>query len=148
MRSGVQFPVSLLHNQAVTLEMCDSFYFGVEWKWISFRSFTYLCFMSTAEIEEQIVSRLKPINPDRIILFGSLVYGKPDKNSDLDLCVIADSSRTKSQMKRRIRSLLKGIPIAKDILTPSIGEYDFYRNEVGSVYMEIDKKGKILWQSS
>lgn len=104
--------------------------------------------MSTTELEREIVSRLKPINPNKIILFGSYVYGQPDRNSDLDLCIISDSEGTKSQMKRKIRLLLKGINIAKDILTPSVEEYNFYRNEVGSVYMEIDKKGKILWQSS
>ena len=104
--------------------------------------------MSTAELEKEVISRLKPINPDRIILFGSYVDGSPDKDSDLDLCVITDAPVSKSEKKRRIRLLLKGLAIAKDILTPTIEEYNFYRNEVGSVYMEIDKKGKILWQSS
>ena len=104
--------------------------------------------MSTAELEKEVISRLKPINPDRIILFGSYVDGNPDKNSDLDLCVITDAPVSKSEKKRRIRLLLKGLAIAKDILTPTIEEYNFYRNEVGSVYRDIDKKGKILWQSS
>lgn len=101
--------------------------------------------MNYPDIEKEIVARLRTINPDRIILFGSLLYGKPDKNSDLDICVITDTPISKSEKKRRIRYLLKGIDIAKDILTPTKDEYEFYRNETGSVYMEIDKKGKILW---
>ena len=108
----------------------------------------YLCFMDTTELEKEIVSRLIPINPERIILFGSYVYGKADKNSDLDICIITDSSISKSEKKRKIRYLLKGLSIAKDILTPTMEEYDFYRKEFGSVYMEIDKKGKILWPNS
>ena len=108
----------------------------------------YLCLIDTTKLEKEIVSRLKPINPDRIILFGSFVYGKADKNSDLDICIIIDSPASKSERKRKIRYLLKGIAIAKDILTPTMEEYDFYRKEVGSVYMEIDKKGKILWPNS
>jgi predicted nucleotidyltransferase len=104
--------------------------------------------MNAAAIEKEIVSRLKPINPERIILFGSYVYGNHDKNSDLDICIITDSEIAKSVKKRKIRYLLKGITIAKDILTPTVEEYEFYRKEAGSVYMEIDKKGKILWPNS
>ncbi len=104
--------------------------------------------MSTAELEKEVVLRLKPINPTKVILFGSFADGSNDKDSDLDLCIITDSPVSKSEKKRRIRLLLKGLTIAKDILTPTLEEYNFYRNEVGSVYRDIDKKGKILWQSS
>ena len=104
--------------------------------------------MNQLKIEKEIVSKLKPIQPIRIILFGSYAYGNPDKNSDLDICVIIDSPNNKSEKKKIIRSLLSGILIAKDILTPSDEEYNFYKNEFGSVYMEIDKKGKILWPNS
>jgi hypothetical protein len=44
--------------------------------------------------------------------------------------------------------LLKDLKIAKDILTPSKEEYDFYKNEFGSVYKEIEEKGKVLWPVS
>ncbi len=104
--------------------------------------------MGPVAIEKEIVSRLMPINPERIILFGSYVYGNPDKNSDLDICIITDSLISKSVKKRKIRYLLKDLTIAKDILTPTVEEYEFYRKEAGSVYMEIDKKGKILWPNS
>jgi len=104
--------------------------------------------MDNQKIEEEIIARLKPINPEKIILFGSYAYGHPDRNSDLDICVITESDTPKSEKKRNIRILLKGLTIAKDILTPTIEEYEFYKNETGSVYMEIDKKGKMLWPIS
>jgi predicted nucleotidyltransferase len=104
--------------------------------------------MDMVGIEQEIVSRLRQLNPERIILFGSYGYGNPDENSDLDICVISDSNIPKPERKKKIRYLLKGISIPKDILAPSVEEYEFYRKEVGSVYMEIDKKGKILWPSS
>ena len=37
------------------------------------------------EIKSTIVSRLKSLNPTRIILFGSYAYGLPSVNSDLDI---------------------------------------------------------------
>lgn len=104
--------------------------------------------MNQLKIEKEIVSKLKPIKPIRIILFGSYAYGDPDQNSDLDICVIIDSLNNKSEKKRLIRTLLSDIDIAKDILTPSSEEFNFYKNEFGSVYMEIDKKGKVLWPNS
>ena len=108
----------------------------------------YICYMVIQELEKEIISRLRILNPNKIILFGSLAYGNPDRNSDLDLCIVTDSNISKSEMKRKVRSLLHGISIAKDILTPTIDEYTFYKNEVGSVYKEIDRKGKVLWESS
>jgi len=104
--------------------------------------------MGIQEIEREVVRRLKTLNPKKIIIFGSLAYGNPDENSDLDLCIITDSKLPKPQLKRKVRYLLQELSIAKDILTPTIEEYSFYKNETGSVYKEIDKKGKVLWQSS
>jgi predicted nucleotidyltransferase len=104
--------------------------------------------MRIPELEREIVTRLRPMNPEKIFLFGSLAYGNPDSDSDLDICLVMDTNISKSQLKRRIRSLLERIHIAKDILTPSIKEYQFYSKEYGSVYRQIHKKGKALWQSS
>jgi len=104
--------------------------------------------MDLNKIEKEIVTRLRPINPEKIILFGSYVYGHPDRNSNLDICVITETDTPKSEKKRNIRSLLKGLVIAKDILTPTKDEYEFYKNEIGSVYIKTDKNGKILWPIS
>jgi uncharacterized protein len=100
------------------------------------------------KIKKLIVSRLKPLNPLKIILFGSYAYGNPNENSDIDLCVIQERVESKINEKRRIRQLLKDINISKDILVPSISEYDFYKSEYGSVYMDIEKNGIVLWQNS
>jgi hypothetical protein len=37
--------------------------------------------------------------------------------------------------------------IAKDILVPTLEEYEFYKNQFGSVFMDIEQKGKILWSA-
>ena len=99
-------------------------------------------------IKNQLVQRLKYLNPIKIILFGSYVYGKPNRNSDIDICIVNTGDFQKLEKKRKIRALLKDLNIAKDILTPSEEEYNFYKTEFGSVYKEIDEKGEILWQHS
>ena len=99
-------------------------------------------------LKNELVSRLKILNPEKIILFGSYVYGNPNENSDIDICVINIGNSTKLEKRRAVRSLLKDLKFAKDILTPSKEEYDFYKNEFGSVYKEIEEKGKVLWSVS
>jgi predicted nucleotidyltransferase len=99
-------------------------------------------------IESIIVDKLKPTNPLKIIVFGSYAYGTPTENSDLDICVVKKEVKSKSKEKKEIRKRLKGLLIAKDILVPSLEEYNFYKGQVGSVFWDIEKKGKLLWQVS
>ena len=42
------------------------------------------------KLKPLIIERLKPLNPDKIILFGSYAYGKPNKDSDIDLFLLKD----------------------------------------------------------
>ena len=94
-----------------------------------------------------IVERLKPLNPLKIILFGSYGYGTPNADSDLDICIIKKEIKSKYQEQKKIRLRLKDLSISKDILVVGEEEYDFYKNEYGSVFMDIERKGKVLWSS-
>jgi uncharacterized protein len=97
------------------------------------------------DIKEKIVKRLKPLNPLKIILFGSYADGTQTKNSDIDICIIKENILSRINEKRKVRELLKDIRIAKDIIISTESEYEFYKNEYGSVFMDINKKGKLLW---
>ena len=103
---------------------------------------------SVQSIELAIVEKLKPINPLKIILFGSYAYGTPNADSDLDICVVKKEIKSKSKEKKEIRERLKELLIAKDILVSSFEEYEFYKTQFGSVFMDIEKKGKLLWPVS
>jgi len=100
------------------------------------------------DIKNEIIEKLKTIKPEKIILFGSYAYGKPNKKSDIDICVVVKDYKNRWAEKRKIKELLKDIKISKDILNPKIEEYNFYKNEINSVYYEIDKKGIVLWENS
>ena len=39
-------------------------------------------------LKQEIVKRLKPLSPEKIILFGSYAYGTPTEDSDLDIMII------------------------------------------------------------
>ncbi len=42
------------------------------------------------ELKPLIVEKLKSLNPEQIILFGSYAYGTPTKDSDIDLYVVTN----------------------------------------------------------
>ena len=102
---------------------------------------------SKDELYSKIVEALKPLKPVKIILFGSYAYGKPNEDSDLDICVVERDYKNKWEEKKRIREALSFIEMPKDILNPKIDEYEFYKNEPGSVYKDIEEKGVVLWSS-
>lgn len=72
-------------------------------------------------IKFEIIERLKPLNPEKIILFGSYAYGTPHEDSDIDLYVVTnddfipqsfkESMKIKLKTSRAIRDLQKIIPI-------------------------------------
>lgn len=97
-------------------------------------------------IETEIVEKLKPLNPLKIILFGSFAYGIPNINSDLDICVIKKEVKSRSKEKREIREKLKNLSLGKDILIATPEEYEFYKHQFGSVFMDIEQKGKLVLQ--
>jgi len=67
------------------------------------------------QIKEEIVQRLKPLNPTKVILFGSYAYGTPTKDSDIDLYVVTNDDfmpknwREKSQVYLKIADTLDDI---------------------------------------
>ena len=99
------------------------------------------------EIKSQIIKRLRQLNPEKIILFGSYAYGNPTKDSDLDICVVQREYKSRWEEKAKIRELLKDIKMPKDILVPYLEEYEFYKTEYGSVYKDIEDRGVVLWAS-
>ncbi len=76
------------------------------------------------ELKPLIVERLKPLNPDKIILFGSYAYGTPNEDSDIDLFIEnninIDDLDAIAMVK--LRDLMKKYKIGFDILTASTNE--------------------------
>jgi predicted nucleotidyltransferase len=99
------------------------------------------------KVKIHIIKKLKPLNPYKIILFGSYANGTPNEDSDLDICVVEKKYENKWLSKKKIRNALKDIKISKDILNPRVDEYNFYKKEYGSVYKDIEEKGLLLWSS-
>ena len=104
-------------------------------------------------IKYKIVERLKPLNPEKIILFGSYAYGKPDADSDIDLYVVTkddfipknfqDRMKVKLKISRAIKDLQKIIPI--DVITHTKKMHKKFVESNSSFSREILQNGVILY---
>ena len=100
-------------------------------------------------LKHEIVERLKPLNPDKIILFGSYAYGTPNEDSDIDLYVVTKdefipkSYREKSEIhlkvSRALRDLLQKHPT--DLLTHTKAMHNKFLALNSSFAKEITSKG-------
>ncbi len=82
--------------------------------------------MEIAEITEELLSEIvarirKVIDPEKIILFGSLARGEETKRSDIDILVIVESDEPRWNRSPPLYYALSNIIISKDIIvyTPS-----------------------------
>ncbi|GAB4465292.1 MAG: nucleotidyltransferase domain-containing protein [Armatimonadaceae bacterium] len=76
----------------------------------------------TEELLDRIRQRLvEQFHPERIVLFGSYAYGKPDSNSDVDLMVIMDSEESMARRIARIAPVVRVpfLPMDLLVLTPA-----------------------------
>jgi predicted nucleotidyltransferase len=97
---------------------------------------------------QQMVQRLiASYQPQRIILFGSLAYGDPDEDSDIDLLIVKETPETPLERRVHVRQLVadpeRRIPFSPLVLTPDELER---RLALGDpFYQEILRQGKVLY---
>ena len=97
------------------------------------------------KIKEEIVDRLKPLGPDKIILFGSYAYGSPGEESDIDLFLLLDRPEKNIEAKAifRLRDLMKKYRIGFDVVA---AEKSVLANRQDPFYnVDIMKKGRLLY---
>ncbi len=62
-----------------------------------------------------IIERLRPTDPEQIILFGSYAYGKPTEESDLDILVVTGDNTVPSTFSEKSLIYLKVAKAIADI---------------------------------
>jgi uncharacterized protein len=58
------------------------------------------------ELIRQISEALKPVHPEKVILFGSYAWGQPTEDSDIDLVVVLDSRVSPTTYRERMMNRL------------------------------------------
>ncbi len=84
-------------------------------------------------------------NPEKIILFGSYAWGKPDRDSDLDLFVIMDSTERPIKRAASVRRVLKDRYVPMDILVRTPEELK-HRIDIGDPFIKkILRDGQVVY---
>jgi len=100
----------------------------------------------------QIIEKLKPIKPYKIILFGSHAYGNPSRDSDIDLIVVTNKDYVPKNFKekseiylfvsRNLRDISSVMPI--DLLVYTKAEYEQFISQNSLFSRMIINEGKEL----
>lgn len=73
-------------------------------------------------LKREIVKRLEPLQPDKIILFGSYAYGTQDEDSDIDLFLVNNQTfddQYEAKALMYLRDLVHKYHIGFDVLSAS-----------------------------
>jgi len=101
------------------------------------------------EMTETLVER---INPIQVYLFGSRATGVARPDSDVDLLIVVDQVFGPTLSRRtevaRIRKLLSGFKVPKDILLYGSDEVARWRNARNHVVSHCLREGKLLYERS
>lgn len=81
--------------------------------------------LNIEELKPLIVEKLKPLQPEKIILFGSYAYGTPTEDSDIDLYIVTKDNyvpkswEDKNKISRKFSNQINDIceKYSTDIIT-------------------------------
>ncbi|HQH24635.1 MAG TPA: nucleotidyltransferase domain-containing protein [Bacteroidales bacterium] len=103
-----------------------------------------------------IIEKLKPEDPEKIILFGSYAWGEPSADSDLDILVVTgddiipssfkDKSRIYLRISKAITDIKKEFPV--DLLVHTKGMHKLFIEKNSLFARELITKGKVIYEKS
>lgn len=99
-------------------------------------------------LQNEIVERLRPLDPEKIILFGSYAQGTATDDSDVDLFLIKDTrkdDRVNYELTAmlRLRDLIRKYHIGFDVLSAS----QAFLNSREDYFYKVDilENGKVIY---
>jgi uncharacterized protein len=105
--------------------------------------------MNLELIKKSIIDLLKPVNPEKVILFGSYAHGTPTDESDIDLYIVSKEdffpknySENMQHYKKYtypLKDLKKEFPV--DIIVHTLEMNKLFENSGSSFAKEITTKG-------
>jgi len=104
--------------------------------------------LDTNELKLLITERLKTVDLNKIILFGSYAYGIPTNDSDIDLCIVEKHIDSIIKEKTKIRKLLHDIKLPKDILLVDEEYFISHSDEnwINTALYDARHKGIVLYE--
>jgi predicted nucleotidyltransferase len=96
----------------------------------------------------RVVERLqRDYQPVQVILFGSYAYGRPTRESDVDLLIVKETSKPFHQrlfdVRQLVSPILNGQPFEPIVITPRELRRRLQRGD--QFFQEIVRKGKLVY---
>jgi len=109
-----------------------------------------------ATLEETLLDRLRDLNVQKVILFGSHAWGTPSDDSDVDLLVVLDEHarpETSSErgelhqrVARRVRDVEREIPI--DLIVHTRPMHQEFLDRDSMFARKVIRQGRVLYEKS
>ena len=101
----------------------------------------------TGNLLSQITTRIvDAIHPEKIILFGSYAWGKPDESSDVDLFIVVPRSDQPSYRRAaEVYRFIRGIGVPVDIVVQTHDEVERSKRVATSLANRVLEQGKVLY---
>jgi len=101
------------------------------------------------ELRHQIRESLKPLHPERVIVFGSYAQGEAGPDSDIDLIVVLDSNtmpttyRDRTRNRLLVRRALDALnrDYALDVLVYTVPEWKRFQDAGSAFAREVASQG-------
>ena len=101
----------------------------------------------TEEVLSALVARIvDSLAPEKIILFGSYVYGQPSKDSDVDLLVIMETDARPVDRYISVSRLIRPRPFPLDILVKTPQEITQAVAQGDPFLRELTNCGRVLYE--
>lgn len=101
--------------------------------------------MITEETIKEVTDKIiQECQPEKVILFGSYAWGKPNENSDIDLFIVKETENTRETGRKISRLIFPRLfPLDIIVYTPHQIEK---RKNLGDLFIkDILENGKILY---
>ena len=103
-----------------------------------------------SEISIEIIEKLRPLNSDKIILFGSYAYGNPTEESDVDLFILKNNldGEGLKYLSRDARKRLVDLTYKYDIGFDILASTQNYISNRKDYFYKVDilQNGKVLYE--
>lgn len=98
------------------------------------------------ELTDGLVQEIaRRFRPNRIILFGSFAYGKPHRDSDLDLLIVTDPSPSRAEALRFARELSEQSPLPLQTVFMPSQAFEETKDVVGGLAYPAHHWGQTLY---
>src|SRR5438067_513691 len=100
-----------------------------------------------SETLPSIVGRIvDALTPERVILFGSYAYGRPNVDSDVDLLVIMETHAAPAERFLAVSRLVRPRPFPLDVIVKTPAEIQVAAADGDPFLAEILQRGQTLYE--